>query len=171
GGHRHLSSGGRRKRPHLVVAGAGTLILTGSGRGCDLGVVVQNARPASGAGDAAVDSGGSRAVPVDVAVLELDPGLPVELFAEGDFELAGAGQVGVVDPRVPLGGDLPGDDDPARRVAGQHGAPLALAAVDAAFVVAAADPRLEHGLGHLGGADVVAGPPAVVSLGEQRERP
>src|SRR5215475_8198221 len=58
-----------------------------------------------------------------------------------------------------------------RRLAGKNLAPLALAAVDAALVVPATRPRLEHGFGHLGLADVVAWPPAVVSVGEQRECP
>src|SRR5262249_31502514 len=88
-----------------------------------------------------------------------------------DLELAGMGGVRVEDPVVAVRGDLPGHHDPVRWIAGEHPAPLALAAVHAALVVPAADARLEHGLGEVGGAAVVAGPPGVVAVGEKGERP
>src|SRR5215469_207393 len=149
---------------------AGTRAVRGSGGGCHRGVVLEDAGPAAWSADTAVDPGGTSAMPADVSVLELDHRAAVRLLAERGLELAGVPDVRVVHPRVAVRGDLPCDDYSVRRFAGEYRAPLALAAVDAALVVTAARARLEHGFRHLGLADVVARPPAVVSVSEQRER-
>src|SRR5262249_51810702 len=172
-GRARLPDRALREASHRAIAPAGRgppcTRLSGSRR--DRGVVFQDAWPASWAADALVNPGGARAVPADVARLKFAQSLAVALRAAVPLDLAGARGVWVGAPGVCLRGDLPRDHDAVRRVAGQDLAPLALAAVHAALVVAAACPWFEHGLGHLGRPDVVAGPPAVESLGKQPERP
>jgi hypothetical protein len=74
--------------------------------------------------------------------------------------------------RLPVGRDVPAEDDAVGRLVGEHGRPLALAAVGAAVVDAAADALLEHGLGDVDAEHVVlARLDAVHLLGEDRERP
>src|SRR5215469_3426095 len=148
---------------------AGTRAVRGLGGGCYRGVVLEDAWPAARSADTTVDSRGTSTVPADVPVLELDQRPAVRLLAECNLELARVRDVRGVYPRVAVRGDLPRDHDAVRRLTGENLAPLALTAVDAALVVPAAGPSLEHGLGHLGLADVMARPPAVVSVGEQRE--
>src|SRR5215472_7963005 len=150
---------------------AGTSAVRGSGGGCHRGVVLEDAGPAAWSADTPVDVGRTGAVPADVSVLELDHRPAIRLLVERGLELAGVRDVRVVYPRVAVRGDLPRDDDAVRRLAGENLSPLALAAVDAALVVTATRARLEHGFRHLGLADVVARPPAVVSVGKQRECP
>ena len=94
------------------------------------------------------------AVAVDVPVLELDPGPVGRLGDEPDLDLAGP--VGIrLD--LPLEGDVPREDDPVRRLVGQHPRPPALAAVGVEVDDVAALPGLEHHLGEVGLEDVVLG--------------
>ena len=61
-----------------------------------------------------------------------------------DLDLAGVVRVGL---DLPLRADVPAEHHPVRRLVGEDPRPAALAAVGAAVVDVAADPRLEHGLG------------------------
>src|SRR5262245_18564012 len=151
---------------------AGTPVPPGSGCGRDLGIAIHDGGPAAGRGDARVDGGPAGPVPLKVAVLKLHPGLAVRLAGEPDLELTGVRGVGVEVPGLVVRVDLPGHDDPVRWVAGEHLAPVALAAVHAALVVAAPGTWLEHDVGKIGFPEVVpVRPPAEVTLGEQAERP
>jgi hypothetical protein len=59
-----------------------------------------------------------------------------------------------------------------RGVTDEHPAPVALAAVHAALVVATPSAWLEHDVGKIGLPEMVTvRPPAVVAVGEQGERP
>src|SRR5215469_6429944 len=103
---------------------------------------------------------GTLAMSPDVTVLQIDLGVPV-LLSEQHLNLAGSSPIRVI---LQVRVDLPGDDETLRRLEGKHGPPVTLAAVDVALVPAASLLRLEHGLGQVGLADVVADPPRVEAL-------
>jgi enoyl-CoA hydratase/carnithine racemase len=106
------------------------------------------------------------AVPVDVAVFQLDQGCAAVL-GEADLDFAGVSRVGVV---LPLGVDLPGHHQPAGRVEDLDRAPFAFAAVGVALVPAPAGARFQDGLVQIGAPDLVGpGPPGVKALGEHAE--
>src|SRR5215217_6085957 len=102
-------------------------------------------------------------------VFELHAGPALGLGDEADLDLAGL--VGIA-LHLPARADVPAEDDPVRRLVGQHAGPTALAAVDAAVDDVAAHTWLEHGLGDVGAEDVVlARLETAKALGERRERP
>jgi MFS family permease len=137
--------------------------------GDKLGEPLQVERPASLAPDPFADPFPAVAVAVDVAVLELHARALRCLGYEPHLDLARPLVVGL---DLPLLIQVPAEDDPVRRLVGEHARPAALAAVDATVDDMAADTRLEHGLGELDSEDVVLGrlEPAEV-LGEDREGP
>jgi hypothetical protein len=107
-------------------------------------------------------------VPVEVAVLELDPGAVGALGAEPHLDLAGLLRVAL---DLPLRADVPAEDDPVGRLVGQDPRPAAFAAVDAAVDDVPALVRLEHGLGDVYAEHVVlARLEAAEAVGEDRER-
>src|SRR5437764_6197520 len=108
------------------------------------GVAVQVQRPALLPVHAVGDGFPAGAVPVDVPVLQLDPGAVRGLGVEPHLDLAGLGRVGLDGP---AGADVPAEHHPVRRVEGQDPRPPALAAVRRPVRDAAADPGLEHRLG------------------------
>src|SRR5207248_7765045 len=108
------------------------------------GVPGQVQRPSLVVGDAVADGLPAGAVPVEVAVLQLDPGALRGFGDEGDLDLAGVVRVGF---DLPLRADVPAEHDSVRWFVSEHARPAAFAAVDAPVVDVAADLRLEHGLG------------------------
>src|SRR5262249_20585084 len=107
------------------------------------------------------------AVAVEVAVLELDSSPFRRLGDKAHLDLARLLEIAL---DLPLRADVPAEDDPIRRLVGEHARPSALAPVDAAVVDVPADPRLEHGLGNRGTEHVVLGRlDAVEVLGEDAE--
>src|SRR6266542_2181774 len=108
------------------------------------GVPVEVERPTGVVSYAVADCLPAWAVPVEVAVLELDPGALRVLRDEADLDLAGVLRLGLDLPRR---ADVPAEHDPLRWLVDQHAGPVTLAAVGAAVVDVAADPRFEDGLG------------------------
>src|SRR5262249_27563139 len=93
------------------------------------GVSGQVQRPAFVVGDAVAYGLPAGAVPVEVTVLQLDPGAGRGLGDEPDLDLAGVVRVGL---DLPLRADVPAEHHPVRWFVGQDPRPAALAAVDAA---------------------------------------
>src|SRR5689334_20669761 len=121
--------------------GRGSLVRPGGSPGSaaggeESGVAVQVERPALVGRDAVSDRFPARAVPVEVAVLELDARALRRLGDEPDLDLAGV--VGVGD-ELPVRADVPAEDDALVGLVGQDPRPPALAAVLADVVDVAAD--------------------------------
>src|ERR1700736_5297823 len=96
---------------------------------------------------------------VQEAVFQVDLGPFGSVRREPHLDLAGVLGIGVVPP---LAVDLPGDDQPVRRIPGQHPTPVALAAVHPSFVPPSTFVRLQDGLSHFHPADVeLSRPPGV----------
>src|SRR6202453_4473519 len=108
------------------------------------GVAGEVKRPPGVVGDAVGHGLPSRAMPVDVAVLQLDQGPPRSLGGEADLDLAGVVRLGL---DLPLRTDVPAEHHAVRRVVGEYTGPAALAAVPTAVVDVATHPRFEDGLG------------------------
>src|SRR5216683_1102789 len=87
---------------------------------------------------------------VELAMLQFNACRSAALGDEADLDFGL--QVRVV---LPVGGDVPGQHQPRRRLPGEHAAPLARAAVLAALVPAAADMRLHDRVDRIGLADLV----------------
>src|SRR2546429_4926280 len=87
------------------------------------GIPGQVERPSLVAVDAVADRLPAGTVPVEVAVLEVDPGAVRALGREPDLDLAGQVQVGL---DLPLRADVPAEDHPGGRVVGQDPCPPAL---------------------------------------------
>src|SRR6516225_1220058 len=102
----------------LVTIGAMSVTFAQQG-----GVPGQVQRPALGAIYAAGDCFPSRAMPVDVPVLQLDPGAGWRLGVKAHLDLAGLGLIGLDGPPR---ADVPAEDHPAGRVEGQDPRPPAL---------------------------------------------
>jgi drug/metabolite transporter (DMT)-like permease len=133
------------------------------------GEPLQDGGPAAAAEDDHVVDGLAAGQPVEEPVFQLDRGLPGAVRGEPDLDLAGVGRIGVV---LPLAVDLPRDDQPVRRVPGQHPAPVAFAAVIAPLVPPAPFAWFQDGVRHLGLADVVVPrPPGAERAREDVERP
>src|ERR1700735_3834634 len=116
------------------------------------GVPGQVERPSLVAVDAVADRLPAGTVPVEVAVLQLDPGAVRSLGHEPDLDLAGQLRVGL---DLPLRADVPAEHHPDRDPAGQRRAGLALPL--------RADVRAEHHPGWwLVGQD--PGPPAFAAV-------
>src|SRR5689334_15939202 len=88
----------------------------------------------------------SRAVTLDVAMLELDARAIGANRGEAHLDLAALVVIGL---ELPLNADIPADHKALRWLIGEHPRPTAHAAVHAAVVDVTADPRLEHHLGQL----------------------
>lgn len=112
---------------------------------------------------------GRFAVPVEVPVLQLDPGALGAVGEEQHLHLAGPGRVR---HRHPVRADLPDEDESARRVPGEHPAPVGAKAVRADLVEHAAGSRLHAQLGQdtRAGPGVFGDPPLGQVVGEDRER-
>src|SRR3954451_18464906 len=108
------------------------------------GVPVQVERPSGVVGDSVTDGLPAVAVPVEVAVLELDAGALRGLGDELHLDLAGVVRIRL---DLPLRADVPAEHDAGGRFVGEDGRPPALAAVGAAVGDVAAELRVEHGLG------------------------
>jgi hypothetical protein len=133
-----------------------------------LGESVEVEAPALVAVDSFADAFPAVAVAVEVAVLELDARAVRGLGDEAHLDFAGPVWVGL---ELSVGADVPAEDDPVRRLVGEHTGPAALAAVDAAVDDVAPDVRLEHGLGDLDLKQVVfARLEAAEVICEDRER-
>src|ERR1700733_2718966 len=117
-----------------------------------IAVSLQVERPAAVASDGVAHRGPAVAVPVQIAMLELDPGALCGLGDEPDLDLAGLRRVAL---QLPLRADVPAEHQPVRRLVGKDSRPLALTAIHAAVEQAPADARLEDGLGNLDAQDVV----------------
>jgi hypothetical protein len=109
-------------------------------------------RPSLVVVDAVADRLPAGTVPVEVAVLQFDPGAVRSLGHEPDLDLAGQLRVGL---DLPLRADVPAEDHADWWLIGQDPRPPALAAVDGAVVDVAADMGLEHCLGDRGREQVV----------------
>ena len=134
--------------------------------GRDLREPGQQAGPAALGGHALGDFRGGGAVPLDVAVHQLDARAAAGRV-EAHLHLAGVRGVGVV---LPLAVEVPGEDEAARRLPGQHAAPDGLGPVLGEAVAPAAGPGLDHLAGERRVVDVVAArPPAVDPAGEHLE--
>src|SRR5580700_11124924 len=130
----------------LAVAGAMSAALEQGG------VPGQVERPALVVVDAVADRLPAGTVPVEVAVLQFDPGAVRPVGHEPDLDLAGQLRVGL---DLPLRADVPAEYHAGGRLVGQDPRPPALAAVDGAVVDVAADAGLEDGLGDRGREQVV----------------
>jgi hypothetical protein len=86
-------------------------------------------------------------VPVEAAVLQLDPGAVRSLGHKPDLDLAGQLRVGL---DLPLRADVPAEYHAGWRLVGQDPRPPAFAAVDGAVVDVPADAGLEDCLGDRG---------------------
>src|SRR5438046_7043824 len=106
----------------LTVIGAMSTALGEQG-----GVPVEVQRPSLVVGDAVADGLPAGAVPVEVAVLQLDPGTVRGLGDEGDLDLAGEVRLGL---DLPLRADVPTEHDPVRWLVRKDARPAALAAID-----------------------------------------
>jgi hypothetical protein len=81
--------------------------------------------------------------------------------------LPGVTRIGVV---LPIAVDLPGHDEPMRRLPDPHVAPVAFGAVDATFILSSPDPPFQHSFCEVGPADVILRrPPRVERLREELE--
>src|SRR5216684_2100972 len=116
------------------------------------GVPGQVERPSLVAVDAVADRLPTGTVPVEVAVLQFDPGAVRSLGHEPDLDLAGQLRVGL---DLPMGADVPAEYHAGWRLVGQDPRPPALAAVYGAVVDVPADVRLENCLGDRGREQVV----------------
>src|SRR5580700_3112196 len=88
------------------------------------GVPGQVERPSLVAVDAVADRLPAGAVPVEVAVLQLDPSAVRSLGHEPDLDLAGQLRVGL---DLPLGADVPAEHHAGRWLVGQDPGPPAFA--------------------------------------------
>src|ERR1700724_1159715 len=134
----------------------------GGGRGEDL----QQLAPAALGVEPGPHRIGLLGVALEVAMLELDAGAVRADRDETHLDLGPEARV-----VLPVGSDLPRQDEAVGRLPDQHVTPVALAAVDAALEPAAARPRL-HDRGLCRGlADVVGGerPPGDVPLRDYGE--
>src|SRR5215470_13341409 len=95
------------------------------GRGGRLGVKLENARPAAVAGDGPGQLVGPGSQPLDEPVLKVDPGLAA-LLDEANLDLTRVREVRVI---LELRVELPGHDQPARRLVDQDLAPVAFGAI------------------------------------------
>src|SRR2546429_3243068 len=107
------------------------------------GIPGQVERPSLVAVDAVADRPPAGTVPVEVAVLQFDPGAVRSLGHEPDLDLAGQLRVGL---DLPLRVDVPAEYHAGWRLVGQDPRPPALAAVDGAGGDVAADAGPEDGL-------------------------
>src|ERR1700680_398905 len=108
------------------------------------GIAGQIQRPSGVVGDALGDGLPSRAVPVDVAVLQLQSGARRRLGDEADLDLAGVVRLGL---DLPLRADVPAEHHTVWWFVDENACPPALASIDAPVIDVAANPRLEGGLG------------------------
>src|SRR6266700_5751417 len=111
------------------------------------GVPGQVQRPSAVVVDAVADRLPAGTVPVQVAVLQFDPGAVRSLGHEPDLHLAGQLRVGL---DLPLRADVPAEYHAGRRLVDQDPRPPAFAAVDGAVVDVPADAGLEDRLGDRG---------------------
>src|SRR6266545_7248471 len=102
--------------------------------------------------DATAHAAGTRAMPFEAAMLELDPSAGGAFGDEPHLDLAGVGGIGVV---LPVLVELPGQHESTRRLELGHSPGVALGAVDADLVPTAADLWLHHEVGHVGFTDRV----------------
>src|SRR5437879_1342434 len=109
-------------------------------------------RPSLIALDTVADRLPTGTVPVEVAVLQLDPSAARSLSNEPDFDLAGELRVGL---DLPLRVDVPAEHHAGWWLVGEDPRPSALAAVEGAVVDVSADAGLENGLGDGGREQVV----------------
>src|SRR5450755_73238 len=116
------------------------------------GVPGQVERPSLVAVDAVADRLPAGTVPVEVAVLQFDPGPVRSLGHEPDLDLAAQLRVGL---DLPLRADVPAEDHAGWWLVGQDPRPPAFAAVDATVVDVPADVGLEDCLGDRGREQVV----------------
>src|SRR5713101_5199431 len=108
------------------------------------GVPGQVERPSLVAVDAVADRLPTGTVPVEVAVLQFDPGAVRSLGDEPDLDLAGQLRVGL---DLPLRADVPAEYHAGWWLVGQDPRPPAFAAVDGAVVDVSAGVGLEDCLG------------------------
>ena len=102
---------------------------------------VQDQRPALRGAHHLPVAGAGLAVAGKAAVLQLHPGVRAAVGAEAHLDLA---RLRWVWNRLAVRPDLPREDEPVRRLPGQHTAPVALEALGAALEAAPADPRLDR---------------------------
>src|ERR1039457_1698430 len=112
------------------------------------GVPGQVERPSLVAVDAVADRLPAWTVPVQVAVLQFDPGAVRSLGHEPDRDLAGQLRAGLA---LPLGADVPAESHAVWWLVGQDPRPSAFAAVDGAVVDVPAGVGVEYWLGGRGG--------------------
>src|SRR5680860_860126 len=112
--------------------------------GEEVGVPVEVVRPSLACADTVADAGPAVAVPVEVAVFDVDAGAVLGERGERDFDLAG---LVLVSLDLPVGADVPAEHEPGMRFVGQHACPAAFAAVGAAVDDVAPDVGLHDGLG------------------------
>src|ERR1700689_2410408 len=131
------------------------------------GVPGQGKRPSLVAIDTVADRLPAGTVPVEVTVLQFDPGAVRSLGHEPDLDLAGQLRVGL---DLPLRADVPAEYHAVWWLVGQDPRPPALTAVHGAVVDVPADVGLEDGLGDRRRQQVVLRRLEVAeSLGERRE--
>src|SRR5436190_1951557 len=136
-------------------------------RGRRLRVELQQVAPAARAVHAGPDESGALAMPLEVAVLEIDAGHAAGLRGEPNLDLAGFGDVGfVLPPRI----DLPGQDEAVRWLPRQHPAPVTLGTIGFASETPASGARFDDRFHERLLADVMgARPPCVEPFSEDVE--
>src|SRR5687767_3323441 len=103
----------------------------GSAGGQQLDVPLEVERPAVLGGDAVAGSLPAVAVTLEVPVDQADPGPAVALRGKRHLDLARPLEIL---RRPPVGADVPAEDEPGRRLVGEHPRPAAPASVAAAVV-------------------------------------
>src|SRR5688572_10063687 len=109
--------------------------------GQQVGEPLQVQRPASIAANTVAHAFPAFTMAFQFSVLDLDAGPVRGQGGEPHFPLTGLVRIGL---DLPLRADVPAQEHPVGRFIGQHACPAALAAVNAAIIEVAADPRLEH---------------------------
>src|SRR6476469_1039059 len=100
-------------------------------------------------------------------MLEVDAREPASLWREGDLDFAGVRNVGI---ELPLTIELPGDQQPVRRLPFEDPTPVTLAAVGGALKTPAADlPFDDRGLQPVFEQLVAARPPRIKAGSEHGE--
>src|SRR5262249_37645357 len=112
---------------------------------------------------------GATAVPLEVAVLQIDTGRAVADRREAHLDLARLREIGLI---LPVGRDLPREYESARRFPHDDRSPRTIGAVLLLAVAPAADAPFDDGSLHRRASDVMASrPPCIESFGEHAERP
>jgi hypothetical protein len=117
--------------------------------------------------DTGPDIDAARAVTLEMPMLQIDARPTARLGCKANFHFARLRHIGI---ELPVGVQLPREDESMRRLPDHHASPIALGAVGGPLITAPADETLHQRFLHRQLTDVVgARPPAVESGGEHVE--